>query len=429
MVWRGAAAVVSLALALAGAQSARGQAPGAEQQALSRQLVDVTMPASGAEAEAEGTAQSMRVAFMMAQAFAAGGPKIDEKQFSASVQTAARADLAPAHAAMAQAYARAMSAEDLRAALLFYRSREGQAALQARSRLRAKAVVVARQLLAGQTPKEDAATLQFRPSAAELAFADSPSGKAMVAALASISAVDAAQRPIEAASADYCTHAKCDEDLKAFFKFWDSSVAMAGAQGDPSAMSRAHGEHAMFGSTASDLFPDAKAAKLARAACVGDAASVAAAVKDGADPNAVGKEGTGPGAVREVVTPLLWAIDCGSLAGMKALLDAGANPNQAEQWGATPVTVAAATKDPAVLALLLSRGGDPNAHDERDTALEIAMGMESGLELVDNLPKARAWANWDALLAAGADPDRVAPKGRPLMEAAAMSTISRRSSG
>jgi ankyrin repeat protein len=58
---------------------------------------------------------------------------------------------------------------------------------------------------------------------------------------------------------------------------------------------------------------------LARAACGGDAETVARLVQAGTDPDAEGLDG---------VTPLIWAQSCDSLIGMEALLQNGADPNR-----------------------------------------------------------------------------------------------------
>jgi hypothetical protein len=183
--------------------------------------------------------------------------------------------------------------------------------------------------------------------------------------------------------------------------------------------SAARGEHAMWGKTAADMFPDPAVAALARAACAGDQGAVGKAVTGGTDPDATGGEGWGPEGTL-IVTPLLWAVACGSVPGIEALLQAGADPNLAVNANQSAVTVAADNADPEILKVLLDNGGDPNASTERRTALEIAMDAGSIFQNMNGLPADKAWANWDALLAAGADPDRVAPMGRPLMEVASL---------
>ncbi|MDP1738350.1 MAG: ankyrin repeat domain-containing protein [Caulobacter sp.] len=386
--------------------------PDDERAELASQLVDVVSPRSGAieRGRVELSVKLMKALVMMTAAFSGGMPELDERQFDASLKAGAEAAVAQERMSRVQAYAKAMTADDLRATLAFYRSPAGRAALKSREKYFAKLLAFVRSAEASKAAGDELQFPDYEPTAAEKAFAASPAGQAFAAApVADGSGIDALQNPIEAAEADYCAKITCGEGEHEFFKRMGAGIAM----------DRAHGEHAMFGDTAGDLFPDTKAAALARAACTGDVEAVALAIKDGADPNAVGKEGTGPGGVSEMVTPLLWALDCQSLPGVTALLDAGANPNQVEEWGATPVTVAASYNDPAFLRLLLNRGGDPNAQDGQETALAIAMGTANGLEWVDKVPAAQVWANWDALLAAGADPLREAPTGLPFMTALA----------
>jgi ankyrin repeat protein len=81
------------------------------------------------------------------------------------------------------------------------------------------------------------------------------------------------------------------------------------------------------------------------------------------------------GTGEEGMSPLIWAVDCGELGGVRALLDAGANPNQAKTGTYfdesepptrfivgrySPVYLAVEKKNPAVIRLLLMHGGDPN---------------------------------------------------------------------
>lgn len=149
-------------------------------------------------------------------------------------------------------------------------------------------------------------------------------------------------------------------------------------------------EHKVGGRTSVEAFADASVAKLADAACEGDAASVKQAIESGVDPNAVGFEG---------VTPLIWALNCGNPTGLEALLLAGANPNQAAKRGYSAVYLAATMADPVLLKALLNNKGNPNAHNESDTksALDeaLSLGINTG-----------AWNNYYALIDAGADINR-----------------------
>ncbi|MDO9222881.1 MAG: ankyrin repeat domain-containing protein [Caulobacter sp.] len=414
LAFRNLVAAVTMAVTFAVLPVMAQPLPDAERVDLASQLVDVVSPRSGVleRGQVESSVALMKGLVMMTAAFSGGMPELDERQFDASLKAGAEAAQAQERMSRVQTWARAMTADDLRAALAFYRSPAGRAALKSREKYFAKLLAYVRSAEFSKAAGAERQFPDYVPTSAEQAFASSPAGQAIAAAPtpdADGAGIDALQSPIEVAEADYCAKVTCGEDQHEFFKRMGAGIAI----------DRAHGEHAMFGDTAGDLFPDSKVAALARAACTGDVEAVTLAIKDGADPNAVGKEGTGPGGVREVVTPLLWALDCRSLPGVTALLDAGANPNQVEEWGATPVTVAASYNDPAFLRLLLNRGGDPNAQDDQETALAIAMGTANGLEWVDEVPAAQAWANWDALLAAGADPLREAPAGLPFMTALA----------
>jgi len=412
LAFRNLVAVVTVALTLVALPVMAQPLPDAERADLASQLVDVVSPRSGVieRGQVELSVNLAKGLVMMTAAFSGGMPELDERQFDASLRVGAEAAQAQERTSRIQAYAKAMTADDLRATLAFYRSPAGRAALKSREKYFTKLLAFARSPAASESARDEPQFPDYVPTAAEQTFAESPVGKAFSAA-ANVdgSGIDALQSPIEAAEADYCAKVTCGEEQHELFKRMGAGIAT----------DRAHGEHAMFGDTAGDLFADPKVAALARAACDGDAGRVAALVKEGVDPNAIGKEGVGPGGVREVVTPLLWALDCQSLPGMEALLDAGADPNQVEEWRETPVTVAAATDDPAFLRLLLRRGGDPNARNDQESALAIAVQTANGLEWGHDVPAAQAWANWDALLAAGADPLRELPEGQPLMTALA----------
>lgn len=148
-------------------------------------------------------------------------------------------------------------------------------------------------------------------------------------------------------------------------------------------------QHEVGGHTAEMVFADPNVRALANAACEGDAAEVKRLVGQGVSPSARGKDGVGP---------LLWALSCRSEPGVRALLDAGADPNQAA-GNYTPVLVAATYDDPTFLKLLLARGGDPNATEANgpDTALQKALSV--GIHRDD-------WRNYYILLDAGADINR-----------------------
>jgi ankyrin repeat protein len=79
-------------------------------------------------------------------------------------------------------------------------------------------------------------------------------------------------------------------------------------------------------------------------------------------------------------TPLLHAIHKGQVEAVRLLLDRGVNPN-AHAGLSTPLTLAAADRDPAIVQLLLAHGADPNVRGiEGSTALSVAV---SGGALTD----------------------------------------------
>lgn len=146
-------------------------------------------------------------------------------------------------------------------------------------------------------------------------------------------------------------------------------------------------ERTVGGKTMADAFPDLQQREMVRLACVGDLIGLRAALEAGADPNATGLDG---------VTPLVWVQQCENVAGMAALLDAGADPN-ADFAGrhAAAVWFAATMPNPEPIKLLLKRGGDPNARGEKwESALWNA--FNTGLDW-------DVWESYEALLDAGAE--------------------------
>lgn len=208
--------------------------------------------------------------------------------------------------------------------------------------------------------------------------------------------------------------------------------------------------------TVEDIFQDEGLQALAQAACEGDVGEIEKFIADGVDVNARG---------RYDVTPIIWALTCENLefpehirnefilnglegqpdavnprrlAALEFLLSAGADPNQhingdfgpvypgaSSYWidGYTPVLIAAEFKDSAILELLLNYGGDPNARDrdQDHSALIRAFQRGNWLDLGDETPPfdSRQWANFYALLDAGARLDlKVSPGGDVIFPAA-----------
>ena len=100
-------------------------------------------------------------------------------------------------------------------------------------------------------------------------------------------------------------------------------------------------------------------------------------------------------------TALLLTARTGDAESARALLDAGANPNDAMPDGMSALVLAAFSGRSAIGQLLLDRGADPNAFGTGYTALHAAI-LKSDVALVK------------ALLAHGANPNVKMTKGTPL---------------
>jgi len=155
-------------------------------------------------------------------------------------------------------------------------------------------------------------------------------------------------------------------------------------------------QHRVGGKTSDEVFANSRLAELAEAACMGEQKAVARMVGAGVDVNGVGLQGS---------TPLLWAISCENVAGIEALLRAGADPNK-RSTHFTAVYAAATRHNPKPLAVLLKYGGDADTEDNEShkTALQEAMSL--GIH-------GHGWDNYYALLEK-ADINRADERGRTI---------------
>jgi ankyrin repeat protein len=155
----------------------------------------------------------------------------------------------------------------------------------------------------------------------------------------------------------------------------------------------------VVGETARDYFGDALQADLAKAAAQGRVEEVQRLIRAGAQVNAVSKQN---------MTPLVWALTARNVAGMRALLQGGADPNQrmGPEKNFHPVWLAAGQDDSGPLAVLLEFKGDPNAPHKG----------------ADYVPLRRAltrFANFQLLVSYGADVNAANSIGSPAILTAA----------
>jgi ankyrin repeat protein len=110
---------------------------------------------------------------------------------------------------------------------------------------------------------------------------------------------------------------------------------------------------------------------LSAAARAGDLAALRALLNAGADPNAGGEGGSG-------WPPLMHAVHTQQFDAARLLLDRGADPNLGLR-GYTPLMMAAAEPDSSMLILLLDYGADPYAHGPGGmSALTLAIACGAG---------------------------------------------------
>lgn len=151
-------------------------------------------------------------------------------------------------------------------------------------------------------------------------------------------------------------------------------------------------------SLAHQAFPDDRMAQIAEAVARGDATRIRQ-LAQGVDLDAQGDKG---------VTLLEWAIYSQSTEGLRALLEAGADPSKGGAGGDTVVHLASKVDDPKYLEVLLRAGVDVNAPNVTTGSPPLASAA-----LMKREPQIRL------LLDAGADPNRADRTGNTPLHAAA----------
>jgi ankyrin repeat protein len=130
-----------------------------------------------------------------------------------------------------------------------------------------------------------------------------------------------------------------------------------------------------------EVFADSRVADLASAVAEGDKEKI------GRLATVANVDATGD----DDVTLMQWAVLSGSISGLDALLQAGADPTRFGMDGYTVLHTAAMVKDPRYLELLLARGAPADVRNrDGQTPLFIAIGARRGEQ-------------YRALLAAGAN--------------------------
>lgn len=142
----------------------------------------------------------------------------------------------------------------------------------------------------------------------------------------------------------------------------------------------------------SDYFNDPGALALAESACRGSSGDVDNLVKEGQSPNVVGRGG---------FTPLFVAISCQSEAGVKALLESGADADARADIGVNPVWVAAGWESTEILKMLLEHGGDMHVADKSGET-----------PLIRSLDPFLSKSNFRLLVARGVDVNQASHLGR-----------------
>jgi ankyrin repeat protein len=128
---------------------------------------------------------------------------------------------------------------------------------------------------------------------------------------------------------------------------------------------------------AKDYFSDPRLAELADAADHGDARAVEKAIASGASPNGEGKD---------AITPLFFVLSSSrNKTGLRALLRAGADPNQFTPKGLSPLVLAARAPDPEFLTIMLNGGGNPNLKNHGGEPVLHTAALDERWENIDNL--------------------------------------------
>lgn len=156
-----------------------------------------------------------------------------------------------------------------------------------------------------------------------------------------------------------------------------------------------------------EAFPDPKAQSLAIAAEHGDAREVARLMREeGVDPDVIFSSPKGR------IPLLAWPIITGSPDGLRAMLEAGADPNVSKRFASdrgerhypNAMVWAAQQESPVYLEILLDHGGDPDTRNANDESLLFHAYIHQN-----------QWRNVQLLVERGADVNANASVGRTIL--------------
>ncbi|QDH72838.1 hypothetical protein FKQ52_05025 [Brevundimonas sp. M20] len=125
---------------------------------------------------------------------------------------------------------------------------------------------------------------------------------------------------------------------------------------------------------------------LGNAACAGESDAIRRSLADGAAVDGEGEAG---------ITPLLWALRCRSIEGVRALLDAGADPDMVIN-GIPTVIFATRLENVEFLSAFLEHGANPNTSYDATWSSLLDVALLHGIN-------GRGWDHWDLLLRSGVD--------------------------
>jgi hypothetical protein len=170
-----ASAVAAACLSMTAAQAQ----PNADREGLARELLDVLSPTANQANLVDAEVIILQGLATAAPQPAGTAPLLDKAQLATSLRAGVLASRDETRKFQANAYATALSADDLRAIVAFYRSPYGQVAISEKAAHLAQVMMVGRIAPSSPNTSEPYAIPTYLPKAAELGFLASKAGKAV----------------------------------------------------------------------------------------------------------------------------------------------------------------------------------------------------------------------------------------------------------